>query len=834
MEKRRFVSVKMKLLGIILPVVILIVTVLTGLSYYVSRNVIRSNSEELLEVSVESQAAEIESWLEQNLRSFQVQKQALEWMDFDDGQFQDFLDAYYGFDSNYPQGMYAADQDGSFYKAHSVNRPNKHAVLKEPDENGNYIENGSFSNDENLSDGENWEFFTALDGEAQAEIGNQEIYIQTLNEGTADYSIQLVQAGLPIERKGIYQVSFEAYADEPRTIKTSVTAPDRDYKRYLEDTDVELTKEKKTYVYEFTMEDSNDANGRMEFNMGAMGSTQGVHIGNVSLVKTGGAPFQEQEPKIDITQSQWFQDGLTRVNMGFTSAYTNEAGEQVISASGMLRNDDGRVRILSADLSLDKVSVYVNSFIKMKGAQAFLVNMADQTILASRDSSQILQKMEDIDDGFMKAAAKRIQDHELDTAEINGNMTVCRKVEGTEWLLVSYVPTKTIYSDLNYIRNIMVLFGIVSVLILLVLIERIVHIVIRPVKSLTEVIKAMTDGDFTIQVQTKSNDEIGMMSRCVEKFIVSMRSMISSIHGVTDVLRGQADSGSNVSRQMFDASQKQSQSMKNLNATVEQLSVSVNEIAQSATTLAMVVTDTKENGDSVNSKMQETIDISKKGKDDMQYVSSAMQNIDQSVKKLQSAIDEVGNVSEEITNITKVIGDIADETNLLSLNASIEAARAGEAGKGFTVVAAEIGKLAQTSMGSVQHIDHLVSKIKASVGDVVIQANNSVGNINESNLMIQNALSTFDHIFENIASVGDLIQQMMQKVECVDHVANDVAAISQEQAASSEQILSASDTLVEQADSLMANSESVADDSKELIRSAEQLTEQIGIFKVMD
>lgn len=272
--------------------------------------------------------------------------------------------------------------------------------------------------------------------------------------------------------------------------------------------------------------------------------------------------------------------------------------------------------------------------------------------------------------------------------------------------------------------------------------------------------------------------------------------------------------------------------MKNLNATVEQLSVSVNEIARNATTLAMVVTETKENGNHVDSRMKETIDISQKGKNDMAYVSEAMRTIDQSVKKLQYAIDEVGKVSEEITNITRVIGDIADETNLLSLNASIEAARAGEAGKGFTVVAAEIGKLAQTSMESVKHIDQLVSKIKTSVGDVVVQANESVGNIHDSNDMIQNAMLTFDQIFNNIQIVGDLVGQMMQKVDHVDHVANDVAAISEEQAASSQQILSASDTLVEQADNLMANSESVAEDAKELIYSAEQLTEQIGIFKI--
>ncbi len=92
-EQGKFVSIKTKLLGIILPVVIVIVIVLAGLSYRVSKNVIKSNAQELLKTSVESQTTEIEAWLKQNLASFNVQKQALEWMDFDDDQMQTFLDA---------------------------------------------------------------------------------------------------------------------------------------------------------------------------------------------------------------------------------------------------------------------------------------------------------------------------------------------------------------------------------------------------------------------------------------------------------------------------------------------------------------------------------------------------------------------------------------------------------------------------------------------------------------------------------------------------------------------------------------------------------------------
>lgn len=830
-EKRKFISIKVKLLGIILPVVIIIIIVIAGLSYHVSKDVIKSNAHKLLKTSVESQAVEIEAWLNQNLTSFHVVKQILEQMEFDDWQLQNLLDAYYNYNDNYPEGLYIADTKGMLYKANPV----KSVDLREPDGNGNYINNGDFAADENLSDEEGWIFLTALEGEASVEIRNNELAIDTAKEGTADYSVQFVQPNLPIKIGCTYTICFDAYADESRTMKVGITAPDRDYKRYLDDTTVNLTTEKQTFTYEFTMTDYDDANGRLEFNLGASGSTAGVKISNVSLVKVSEQLLADEEEgfaAIDVTQTEWFQDGLTRVNMGFTNAYIDEKGKQVISACGMLRTDSDDVRILSADLSLDRISVYVNSFMKMEDAEAFLVNIEDNTILASRDRSLISRKLSELDDEFMSGIADKISQKEFGLVEMNGNIAVFEEVEGTEWMLVSYVPTKTVYRDLDNIRNIMIVFGIISVLALTVLIERIIHIVIHPVKGLTDIIKTMTEGDFSIHSIAKGNDEIGVMSRCVEKFIVTMCAMIASIDKVSHILHNQADNSKGLSSQMLHASKEQNQSMKELNVTVEQLSVSINEIAQSATTLATLVAETKADGDGVGGKMKETVDISQKGKEVMQGVDEAIQNINGSMRHLQYAIDEVGKASVEITDITKVIGDISDETNLLSLNASIEAARAGEAGRGFAVVAAEIGKLAQKSMESVRHINSLVEEIKTLIENVIKRANHSVDNISSSSVLIGNAVTTYDTIFENIVMVGDLIHQMVQKVDRVEDVARDVAAISEEQAASSQEILASSDMLVEQADGLMMNGETVAKESRELTASAEVLETQIRRFRV--
>ena len=108
----------------------------------------------------------------------------------------------------------------------NVEKPVKNVILREPDTTGNYINNGDFSIAENLSDDKNWKFLTTLDGDGKAEIKNHEMVISTVNMGTADYSIQLVQPDVPLQKGGTYKVTFDAYADEARTMIADISGPD--------------------------------------------------------------------------------------------------------------------------------------------------------------------------------------------------------------------------------------------------------------------------------------------------------------------------------------------------------------------------------------------------------------------------------------------------------------------------------------------------------------------------------------------------------------------------------------------------------------------------------
>lgn len=660
MKKKGNISIKAKLLGIIIPVVIAIILILVFTAYHVSSGIIESYSKNLLESSVNSQASKIEAWLEENLASMQMAKNMIEKLHPDEAQLQTILDASCGYSENYPEGLFLADANGSFLKG---------------------------------------------------------------------------------------------------------------------------TDSKK----------------------------------------------QEPNPK----ESMWYQEGMTRVNMAVGSAHQNPDGTNVVSASGLLNDGSDTVRVIAADMTLDRISVIVNSFIEMHDAEAFLVDKDSSVILASRDSDLISKTLgADGQSAFYKDVEKKVSGKSYDFCTLDGNMTVFKEVNGTNWLLVSYVPTNVVLADLAGLRNLMIIFSIISILVLCVLIERVTHVVIRPVKEMTRVITSMASGDFTVSMKVKGNDEIAVMGRSVEHFIASMKEMIRQMGHVSDRLEKQAGSSKNVSGEMNSAANIQSQSMTELNATVDQLSVSVNEIAQNATQLAGVVADTKEDSDKVEDKMRTTVEVSEKGKADMESVGNALHNIEISIHNLEEAVDKVGTASGEIVDIIKLIGDIAEETNLLSLNASIEAARAGEAGRGFAVVASQIGVLAKNSADSVAHITSLINEINGLVDDAVKQAGSSASDIESSADLIHTAVDTFDQIFQNIQETSHLIESVVEKINQVDQVATNVAAISEEQAASSDEILATSESMLQQAKSISKNSEQVEAEAGNLAESADQLADQVKQFQI--
>ena len=181
-------------------------------------------------------------------------------------------------------------------KEAKVEKPVKPEV-EEPAKGENHLTNNDFSKKDDLSgeNGSKWQFMTDKGGEATAAIveapafgeGAKAVQIKTTAAGTESYAVQFVQANIPVKKGGKYQISFDAYAASDRKMIVDVSAPDYNYARYLNDTEVALTKNKQTYTYTFEVTDHDDANARLEFNLGNTNPISDVFITNVKFTRIG-------------------------------------------------------------------------------------------------------------------------------------------------------------------------------------------------------------------------------------------------------------------------------------------------------------------------------------------------------------------------------------------------------------------------------------------------------------------------------------------------------------------------------------------------------------------
>lgn len=562
----------------------------------------------------------------------------------------------------------------------------------------------------------------------------------------------------------------------------------------------------------------------------------GFYIADTSgkVMQAAGVDYK----KAADASSAWYNEALTRVNMAFGDVHVNEAGTDVVSAGAILRDSKKaggnakakNTRLLVVDVPIDHIQVIVDSFISMDAAQAILVDKDNMSILSKSDDT-LTGKLSDGTD-FLGTIGNRISQQNYTAMTLDGNIVDFREISGTNWVLVSYVPESAVFSELASLRTTMIVVAVVVLAVILVLMERMIHFMIKPIRSLTDSIVTMASGDFTVDIKTKGNDEITLMGHSMKEFTAAIRSMINDISNISETLKGQAESSTSVSGGLYEASLKQSKNIDELNGTVDQLSASVQEIAESATALALVVSDTRDSSNNAEDKMNVTVEVAEAGKNDMQKVGEAMGLIEQSINGLQESIDKVGAASQEINKIVGMIGEIADETNLLALNASIEAARAGDAGKGFAVVATEIGSLATNSNQSVQKIQTLINEVTSLVGETVDKAKGSVDEINTSSRLVHQAVATFDTIYDNIVDANRVVNDMAANMLKVADVSTNVASITEEQAASAELISRNAGNIASESKNITDDSEKVAETARKLADTSEKLMTQINSFRV--
>lgn len=542
-----------------------------------------------------------------------------------------------------------------------------------------------------------------------------------------------------------------------------------------------------------------------------------------------------------VSERDWYKEGLQHDNFIMGKPYIDaDSGQMVVSISSKANIKGWGNTVIVADMFLDQISEFVSELSIMDVGYSFVLDPDDNIVISHREPSFNGMTLDEAGqtDHAISYIQQNINDKNLlnrvCTIDNNGEsyLMIAEPVEDTEWYLVCCVPEAIVMDTLiNLMKNICMMATVLSVIVL-ILIAIALSKQMKPISKLTSVIEGITSGDFTIKVQPSGNNEITTASEKLRDFIAAMGNIIQQITDISFQLGEQASGSANVSAMLNNAASIQSEAMGQMNSTVEDLAHAIESTAEGATSLSSTVSVVYENGSEADDNVNKTVEAAEKGKTDIEKVAQNMDRISISIEELADTVREVGVSTEEINKITEIIGDIAGQTNLLSLNASIEAARAGEAGRGFAVVADQIGKLANMSADAAKDITALIQKINEQVGNTVEQTGQSVSNIKESKELVDNTYHTFMEIYDKVIMTDTNIKNVTVSIREAEDVATNIAAVTQEQSAGTEEILATTENLYEQSQKIADNSQKIEDMATELEKTATVIKEHMQRFKV--
>jgi len=332
----------------------------------------------------------------------------------------------------------------------------------------------------------------------------------------------------------------------------------------------------------------------------------------------------------------------------------------------------------------------------------------------------------------------------------------------------------------------------------------IARIISNPVKKLAEQAGTIARGDLTVEVVQHSKDEVGELAASFKEMVENLRETIGQVGEASSAVASASSEISSSTEQMAAGAHEQTSQAGEVASAVEEMTKTIVENSKNASITAETAKEAKQAAGLGGSVVQETI--------------AGMKGIAEVVNKSAETVRALGKSSDQIGEIIGVIDDIADQTNLLALNAAIEAARAGEQGRGFAVVADEVRKLAERTTKATKEIAEMIKQIQSDTKGAVISMEEGTQKVSEGIKLADKAGTSLSDIVEISQKVTDMISQ--------------IAAASEEQSSASEQISKNVEAISSVTNETASGTQQIARAAEDLNRLTENLQRVVEKFKL--
>ncbi|MFV0595191.1 methyl-accepting chemotaxis protein [Shewanella sp.] len=506
----------------------------------------------------------------------------------------------------------------------------------------------------------------------------------------------------------------------------------------------------------------------------------------------------------------WYMDAKAANAMVMTAPYVSATlKKQVVTIAEPVMVSGSLFGVAAANLTIDQLTDAVQR-LKVPGKGYTL--MVDKTgLIISHPNNQLNnQQLNKIDSNFTPNwLSQRANANTLEEREIDGEtqLIYVAAVPSTDWELIFFMNKEEIMSQATTLAwwmsavgaGLLIIFGLVLVAIFKIQFKDLERVAL----ALNDI--AEGDGDLTVRIHTaNSHDEIGILASGFNRFVERLHGMISRMHQIAGQLEYQAQ-GSSASA--TDNSQR---------IAVQQDEVTM--VATAVTEMASATEEIASNAEHTAQTAQDAVGLSNHGQKQVMQSQQSIRNLANEVETAGRIISELNEHSQKINSILLTISGIAEQTNLLALNAAIEAARAGEQGRGFAVVADEVRVLSQRTHSSTQEIQAMIETLQQTAGK-------AVKSMAQSHDMAETSVADANSASESLLQISKAINE-------ISDMASQIATAAEEQTSVTSEINRNTESIREVSENLSIEAQSSMVQAQELAHLAASLQQEVGRFKL--
>ncbi|WLG85545.1 methyl-accepting chemotaxis protein [Pseudomonas cucumis] len=417
--------------------------------------------------------------------------------------------------------------------------------------------------------------------------------------------------------------------------------------------------------------------------------------------------------------------------------------------------------VVSIDVTLKQLTEIVKQIKLGETGYLMLVENTGTILVDPKQPAHNFKALNSLGDGYaqLAKAGKGLVEIELNGERYMANVWPSEQLG---WTFIGLIKQTDVMSSATQLTWLIAIIAAVLAVFFAIVGASFASLIVRPIRSVASGLEgiAQGEGDLTKNLQIRGSDETAQLANWFNQFLAAIRNLIQSIGGAATKILATSQSSTQVSSDMAEAAGRQREAVDMVSTAFHEMVATANEVARSCSQAA-------ESADSGQRQARE-------GQQQIDAAVSSVDRLSLEIEQSAQSMQQLERDSNDIQSILGTIRSIAEQTNLLALNAAIEAARAGEQGRGFAVVADEVRALAKRTADSTAEIDGLLGNLAKRTSQVTQQMHASLEVSQQSVTRIGEARSSFGQIRESVDVIRDMNTQIATAAEEQHQVAEDI------------------------------------------------------------